>query len=78
MSSVQNDRHRHEQLNIAKLQSRIKEQTDITAIRKGISAIKVTFEIRFELAKERTIVVAARDKLHHRESHKERLREMLQ
>jgi len=48
------------------------------AIRKGISAIKVTFEIHFEMAKERTIVVAGRDKLHYRENHKELLREMLQ
>jgi hypothetical protein len=76
--SVQNDRRHYEQLNIAKLQSSVKQQTNITAIRKGTSAIKVAFEIHFELAKEKTILVAGRDKLHYRENHKELLREMLQ
>jgi len=69
--NVPNDRRCCEQLNIAKLQSRIKEQTNITAIRKGISAIKDAFEIYFELTKERTTVVAGRDKLLCRENHKE-------
>jgi len=48
------------------------------AIRKGISAIKDAFEIYFELTKERTIVVAGRDKLRYSENHKELFWEMLQ